>query len=454
MAFLKYAGGVSLAVLAPLAALTAYLYSPVMQQLKVFGVFRPQASLISTHRGDDLRILPNTVMCEDIHHHREANLLFTACENDHTRRYSWFPPLGSFSDPSAITRGPKGGITVINPVSNTVQPLELINFPGPFVTHGIDIYTPPDEEHTVYIFAVNHLPNPTYYGPPVKADGPADSGDQPRARSQVEIFRHALGTKEATHVRSIQHPMMRTPNDIVAVNQSAFYFTNDHYYLSGRMRTAEDLIKAATWTDTVYVHVTDMSADTTSGFTIKPALQALHNNNGLARGSPHRPNEIIAGDATGGVMTRLTRAADPMSDPTLEVHEHIQMDSCMDNPSYYEDPYATPGSNSSGYVVAGLVRGIDMEHVWRQPEKPIPSLVWHVRRMDSFGRTTQSEADDSHKTWRQDIIFQDDGTGLRSVSTAVLVGIDPKFTEGNKLGDLYATGFLSSAIVAARTWLD
>ncbi|KAI9672307.1 MAG: hypothetical protein M1831_002123 [Alyxoria varia] len=454
MAFLKSAGGVLLAVLTALAAL---LYNPVKQQLTVFGVFRPQDAIINIHGTDSLKIIDDTVMCEDIHHHRGANLLFTACENDPTRRYSWFPPLGSFGDPDALSKGPKGGFTVIDPVTLKSTPLELIDFPGPLVTHGIDLYTPPNEPDTVYIFAVNHLPNPPYYAPPVKDAKTPDAGDLPKARSQIEIFRHTLGSTEAQHLRSIQHSMIRTPNDIVAVNQSAFYFTNDHYYRSGLLRTAEDMVKVATWTDTVYVHVTDTSAKAAdAGFTIKQALQALHNNNGLAHGSPRLPQEILAGDATGGVMTRLRRSKDPMKDPGLEIVEHIQLDSNMDNPSYYEDLYATPGRNASGYVVAGLARGMVLEHAWPHADKPIPTLVWHVRANGTSGEAGKEEAKaaESHKEWKHNLIFQDDGRTLRSVATAVLVGIDPRDTDGVKYANLFATGFVSNAVVAAKVRLE
>lgn len=73
--------------------------------------------------------------------------------------------------------------------------LTLTGFDGPFITHGIDIYSPPEDPDSVVIFAVNHLPNPAYA---------ASNGKiLPEARSQIELFHHTIGSSEATYLRSI-----------------------------------------------------------------------------------------------------------------------------------------------------------------------------------------------------------------------------------------------------------
>ena len=38
------------------------------------------------------------------------------------------------------------------------------NFDGPLITHGIEIVDG-EEPDTVYVFAINHLPNPDHYSP-------------------------------------------------------------------------------------------------------------------------------------------------------------------------------------------------------------------------------------------------------------------------------------------------
>ncbi len=100
--------------------------------------------------------------------------------------------------------------------------LTLTSFSGPFVTHGIDVYSPPDDDESLYIFAVNHLANPVY--------SILNGGDVPRARSQIEVFHHTIGTLEAKHLRSIRHQLIRTPNDIYVVDEQHFYVINDHFH--------------------------------------------------------------------------------------------------------------------------------------------------------------------------------------------------------------------------------
>jgi hypothetical protein len=84
---------------------------------RVFGVFRHQNK---TQLADenDLITIPNTTFCEDLHYHEGSGLLFTACEASESARYSWFPPLGNFDDPS-VAYSTQGRLQVIDPsVSN------------------------------------------------------------------------------------------------------------------------------------------------------------------------------------------------------------------------------------------------------------------------------------------------------------------------------------------------
>lgn len=81
--------------------------------------------------------------------------------------------------------------------------LTLVNFSGPFITHGIDIYSPANDPNSVFIFAVNHLPNPAWVSSKEKI--------HPQARSQIELFHHEIGSSEAKHLRSIWYaPCLRS----------------------------------------------------------------------------------------------------------------------------------------------------------------------------------------------------------------------------------------------------
>lgn len=102
-------GTTAILSVAALAALSAYIVPPVRHELKVLGVGRSVVSTIPN--ANDYVKIEDTTHCEDLHYYEPANLLFTACEDRHTR-FEWFPPLGSFDPPED---GTQGSIHVIDP---------------------------------------------------------------------------------------------------------------------------------------------------------------------------------------------------------------------------------------------------------------------------------------------------------------------------------------------------
>jgi hypothetical protein len=311
----------------------------------------------------------------------------------------------------------------------TSKRLTLGGFSGPFYTHGIDIWSPPDDPNSVFIYAVNHLPNPEWT--------PTSPASTPRARSQIELLHHNIGSQTVEYVRSIWHPLIRTPNDIYAINKHEIYVTNDHYYRDeGLLRFIEDIgfQSVAGWTDTVHVTIHSLQGHNASAsVTASVALDKLHNNNGLGHGRDS--NEILIGRAAAGALV----LAKPIPDSTtqtsrLEILETIQLDSTIDNPSYFRDPYAkSTGRDASGFIIAGLPRAIN----WPAKDGKDPVYVWHVSPLPGGG-------------WEKKLIFVDDSSTIRSASTAVLVAIDPKKNAGKKQGWLFVTGPVSKNAIATR----
>src|SRR3954451_6277908 len=113
------------------------------------------------------------------------------------------------------------------------QRLSFENFDTTYVTHGIDVIPDPEQgdDKAVYIFAVNHVPDVTL----------------PKARSQIEVFHHVIGSPSIRHIRSVWHPLLRTPNDVYASSPTSVYATNDHRYTEGLLRTIEDVYSDAKW---------------------------------------------------------------------------------------------------------------------------------------------------------------------------------------------------------------
>jgi len=298
--------------------------------------------------------------------------------------------------------------------------LEFENFEGPFVTHGIDVIEDPEQADAVYIFAVNHLPNPGYW-----LEGAEDT---PKARSQVELFYHVLESKTVQHVRSIRHPLIKTPNDVYADSPNSIYITNDHFYRDGPMRLLEDLWSSAKWTTVIHVQITDLRAKDSAGLDASVAHSGLWNNNGLGHG--RTDDEIVISSAVGGELYVSERHVNN----TISIKSIIPFDTVADNPSFYADPYRTEADDASGYVVAGITQALYLAKTAKDPDGINPSQVWYARPM----------ADG----WEKKLLFEDDGSRIRSASAAVLVPIEPE--KGQKKAWLFVTGFLSEKMIAVK----
>jgi hypothetical protein len=405
-------------VLAASTGLVAYFWPSLSLRAEVLGMTRAKTLLQNLH-GEDFYIIPDTLHCEDLHHHLPSGLLFGASEVDPETRWKWFPPIGEFDYKAATTRG---SFVVINPETKSSKRLTLTGFNGPFVTHGIDIWSSKDEPNSVYIFAVNHLANPAYVASKGKI--------QPEARSQIEVFHYTIGTSEAKHLRSIWHPLIRTPNDIYARDRNSIFVTNDHKYRDGLMRYPEDLVLTSAWSDIVYIEISDMSTKKSSErINVTSIKHKMQNPNGLGHGK--NENDILVVRAAAGIL-EMAHLDEPFVDPVLHFTQSVQFNYTLDNPSYFRDPYAKEtGRDASGYVMAGLNRASKFPN-----RKGDPSIATFAPEADS-----QSG---------ERILFLDDGKMVSTASTAVLVAIDPKKNGGNKQAWLFVTGPMTAGIASMK----
>ncbi|CAN9514338.1 unnamed protein product [Ophioblennius macclurei] len=98
-----------------------------------------------------------------------------------------------------------------------------------FNPHGISVYTDPTDDK-IYLFVVNH----------------------PQDESQVEIFLFDDENLTLLHLKTIEHELLHSVNDIVAVGVDRFYATNDHYFSQEFLRTYVEPFLARPWCDVVY----------------------------------------------------------------------------------------------------------------------------------------------------------------------------------------------------------
>ncbi|GKT52115.1 SET domain-containing protein 3 [Colletotrichum spaethianum] len=421
-------------LVAGLAIFGGYTYGPVAKRMATLIGFGREAVNTPVLHGGDFIAIEDTVHCEDIHHHVPSGFLFTACEDDETTRALWFPGLGHLDDPVKGSKQ-KGSIHVIDPKDMTQKRLRFENFDSTFVTHGIDVISDPQKPEAVYIFAISHVPHPEYLA--TKIGGQDKQKVVQKSLSRVEIFHHILGSSTVKHVRTVIHPLIKNPNDIVAEDPYSFYVTNDHYNSEGIGRLIEDLLPITSWTTTIHVRVEEMSALLpTDGIKAAVALSGLRNNNGLGHG--RKPGEIIVDNCAAGEI----HLGQPSSDPkntSISFTETIKVDSYIDNPSWFEDPYRSEIVDASGFVLAGVSRPIEVLKRAKEAKPQIGSIVWYVK--PNAGVTGGYE---------KRVLFEDDGTRISSAATAVLVAIDPSQEKGKRKAWLFITGFLSSSVVAVK----
>ncbi|KAI1777336.1 calcium-dependent phosphotriesterase [Hypoxylon cercidicola] len=403
-------------------ALFALLYPPLKHTATVMGLFRPLHSWQNLH-GMENHFIDGTIACEDLHYHEHSAMLYSACAGNAEKAAGWFPGAGSLDHPE---NPPYGTLVVINPKTLTSQKLSLTNFEGPFVTHGISIYSPPSDLETVYIYAVNHLPNPLWT---------PSSPEQPKAASRIELFVHTVGSNTAEHLRSISHPLIRTPNDLLALSEHEFLVTNDHYYRDGFMRLVEEM-SYLSWTDVVHVRLDDAANASAS-----VSLNSIPTNNGLGWG----PNQqVLISNPVGGDLyfSRLEGGYNK----TLSVTHSIRADGVVDNPSFFSDPWAgLDGKDYSGYLLPGIGRPIDLATNYKDPagKAPLASIVWYLP-------VAAGEKEGASEATKPTLLFADDGSSLRGATTAVIVGIDPATNEGKREGWLFVTGVIAPHMIATK----
>ncbi|KAI1488588.1 serum paraoxonase/arylesterase [Biscogniauxia mediterranea] len=424
-----------------LGALAAFLYAPLKQGAIVMGLTRPLASWVNVH-GLENRVIEDTVACEDVHYHAPTGMLYLGCVGDLVKASGWFPGADALEHPEDPARGT---FVVVDTKTLKSQKLELVGFPGPFVPHGLSIYSAPSDPTTVYIFAVNHVPNAAW----------TPQNQQLKTASRIEVFAHdaARAPAQARHLRTVAHPLIRTPNDLLALSERELLVTNDHRYLEGPLRVAEELARVVpssrlgAWCNTVHVLLPDDGAPPN----VTVALDSIPTNNGLGWGSSNS-GQILLSDATGGGVY-FASLPDPQT-RRVQVSHRVQTDGVVDNPSFYADAYAGyDGKDYSGYVLAGAGRAVDFVRNFKDPaaRAPLPSLVWYVPASAGEKKKKGGKGEGKGKVR---LLFSDDGSSARGATTAVMVPIDPRENAGKREAWLFVTGAVAPHMLATRIDLE
>lgn len=328
------------------------------------------------------------------------------------------------------------------------------------MTHGIDIIDDPANPSAIYIHAINHAPSPhatssppgSLASPPGSLASPPGSlaslAPEDLVASRIEIFHHILGSNSARHIRTIHHPLIRTPNDIYSIAPGDLLVTNDHRYRAGFLRTLEDLISHPLGPKSDVVRVTfpipiehgsqarnaqhaGLEDGLEGGVVARIVGSGLHNPNGLGHGPD---GEILLVDAAGGVLCfgSLTSSDDP-NPAVLILNRSVSFPSTIDNPSPYTSLH---NPSKKGILNAGLTAAHTLSTSARDPSGNDPSIIYYLPSDSSVPR----------------VLFKDEGGRLlRSASAAVCLDLEKEEEEGGTW--CFGTGFISEGIVGMRVVL-
>lgn len=148
--------------------------------------------------------------------HPESGLLYLACSTPASRP-QWAPPLDRFNDTGASFAD---YVATYDPRRSRITRLTVTDFPNSargLSLHGMDVVPSASDPQLLYIYLVNHRA-------PIGAKA-VDVG----ADSVIEIFETRSGSGVMRHLRTVEHEIISTPNDVVGnADGQSFWFTNDH----------------------------------------------------------------------------------------------------------------------------------------------------------------------------------------------------------------------------------
>ncbi|XP_058424659.1 serum paraoxonase/lactonase 3 [Diceros bicornis minor] len=126
-----------------------------------------------------------------------------------------------------------------------------------FNPHGISTFI--DKDHTVYLYVVNH----------------------PDLKSTVEIFKFEEQQRSLIHLKTIQHELLKSVNDIVVVGPEQFYATRDRYSTNFFLALFFEMVMDLHWTYVLFyspreVKVVAKGFSSANGITISPDKKYIY----------------------------------------------------------------------------------------------------------------------------------------------------------------------------------
>ncbi|TFK44268.1 serum paraoxonase/arylesterase [Crucibulum laeve] len=336
--------------------------------LTTFGYARVIESIGNTN----CKNVPELQACEKIMIHQPTGLLYLACSTPISRTF-WTPAVGRLNATGASR---DDFVATYDPKSSSITRLKVVGYDSPrgLSLHGMDV-VPSSNPNQLFVYLVNHR---------APLDGIAEKVG---ADSSIEVFTTTVGGNTLTHVKTVEDPVIITPNDVVgSADGKSFFFTNDHGEKTGLSRELDMLGRAST--SIGYCHL---------DHGCKFAIRGMHGNNGIVQA----PNgTLYVGNALHGGLTIL----EPQADNSLVLADFIKTDRGMDNLSI----------DSNGQIWAAAFPNallLVFKH-FSDPSIPAPSSALR------FSINTGKDAFYGEK-YKVEKVFEDDGSvasGITSVA--------------------------------------
>ena len=156
--------------------------------------------------------------------HEPSGLLYLACSTLSSRVH-WTPAIDHLNATGASR---DDYVATYQSKTNTVTRLKIVNFSSSrgLSLHGMDVVPSEIDPSELFVYLVNHR------APLGDADAAKVGAD-----SVIEVFKTTVGGSTLTHIKTVEDPVIITPNDIAGSSDGkSFYFTNDHGAKVGLVR--------------------------------------------------------------------------------------------------------------------------------------------------------------------------------------------------------------------------
>lgn len=299
-------------VLGVTAILSALFRAFLKPRIDEIGFFRTVQNL----NNDQCEKIEGLEACEDMYVHRPSGLAYLACSRVIDRTH-WTPAMSNLNR-DRMPVPSLDYIAILDLKTHAHRRVSLTNLPAHILkyglhTHGLDLHVESyskdsEDELSVTLYMINHNPpDPIHQAPSLGA------------QSVIEVFKTKIGSSEAEYQTTVSHPLVLTPNNLVAISSSSFYVTNDHARIHGWKRSMEPFVMDNDINSIVYCSL--------NGSDSPDCNVAVHGHayaNGIAKG----PEQMIYMATSFDPRLRLY---DAQGDHTLVLTDELKIPRVIDN---------------------------------------------------------------------------------------------------------------------------